>query len=271
MPAALCSTVCNVSDVLDSYVVEQPVLRRAPLKFVVCQLRFPEILGLSGADVRPLRSGIAEAFPDVEEDEAEAMAPTVEGLRPTGKKRPAYRFSSDDGSSAVVLTPTWLALETSAYEHFRAFAELWRRVTALAVDALDITTQERLGLRYVNELSCPAEPSRADLLELVREELVGIVGAGQPQTARLLRSLQEARFAQDDGVLALRHGFVDGGEDGARAYVLDFDYYSDDDRPLDLDAQLRQLAGFNHSIYEVFAWSIPPETFKSFEPREQKE
>lgn len=258
-------------DVLDSYVVEQPVLERPPLKFVVCQMRFPQILGLAGDDVRPIQRGIAGEFPNVEVDEAEAMAPTVEGLTPTGKRRATYRFESSDELWAVVLTPTSLALETFAYEGFRGFVERWRRVISIVAEELGIESQERLGLRYVNELECPREPTPADLRALVREELVGIVGGHDPRTMRLVRSLQEARFAQDDGVLAIRHGFVHWTEDESHGYALDFDYYSDDAHRFDLDAQLRQLATFNHGIYELFEWSIPPETFKSFEPREREE
>lgn len=232
-------------------------------------MRFQEILGLDDGDVRPLQRGYAAEYPQVATDHAHEMAPAVDALKPMGKVRRTYRFASADDAWTVVLTPTSLSLETTAYDDFRGFVERWRHVAALAVDELDILRQERLGLRYANELACSPEPTREDLRRLVREELVGIIGAHDPRTMHPWMSIQEARFFQEDGICTFRHGLTSAGE-GIRLYLLDFDYYDDDERELNLDFQLRQLAAFNHGIYQLFKWSIAPDRFESFEPHERK-
>jgi uncharacterized protein (TIGR04255 family) len=257
-----------MNDLLDRLVEEQPVLDKSPLTEVICQVRFQEILGLSQAEVRPIQKAFADEYPLVEREEGQELSLSPFGLQPTGRTKTTFRFRDVEKAWTVTLGPEMMSLDTTAYLNFKDFASRWIRIIEKVVAELEIPTQDRLGLRYVNQLACPAEPSPENLRQLVRPELVGIVGA-EARTSRLLSSLQEARFLQDDGTCTLRHGLVE--EDEGKTYVLDFDYYDEERKPMDLEAQLRSLVAFNHGVYELFSSAVTEETLKSFEPKERSD
>lgn len=246
----------------------QPVLTNAPLKLVICQLRFPELLGLADSDVRPLQIALREDYPLTEVESAAEITLTPEGLRPTGKTSRVYRFRDDSRAWTVTLTTTTLALETSAYHDFADFALQWRGVAAAALDAFEIGTQERLGLRYVNELAT-GEATVDELAALVRPELLGVVGA-HDQAHDVVSSMHELRFSRADGAATFRHGLI-RRPDGSAFYALDFDFYDDEPHELALEEQIETLASWNHRIYELFQWAVQPEAFAAFGPEERSE
>lgn len=262
--------VCNMVERLSELVVQQPILRNAPLSAVIAQVRFQEVLGLSPEDVRPLQKVLADEYPLVDREEEMEMQLGPEGLAPTGNQRRKFRFRDSDQHWSVTLTPTSLSVETSAYTDFKDFGRRWMRIAEPVVQVLEIPVQERLGLRYVNHLAAPDEPTADALRQLVRPDLVALVGA-HARTRSLRQSLQEARFAQDDGVITLRHGLVRSDESGGEdIYMLDLDYYVEERRSMDPTNQLESLIAFNHGIYELFRWSVTDSTFATFDPEESE-
>jgi uncharacterized protein (TIGR04255 family) len=258
----LCTTVCNVAF---EFVKRQPVLENSPLTLVICQLRFPRLIGLGESDLRPVQRGLAHDYPVVDVGRIAEFGVGPEGISATGDVEPLFHFRDEARAWTVTVTPSSLSLETTAYTDFTDFVSRWHATADLVAEALGIERQDRIGLRYVDELDCPPEPTPEDIGRVVRPELVGVIGA-HPRTGRLISSMQELRFAQDRGVCTLRHGLV--RRDGGAVYVLDYDFYDDQSQALDIDAQVRLLADFNHGGYELFAWSVPPEHFATFKPTE---
>lgn len=248
------------------FVKHQPVLKNPPLTLVICQVRFPRQVGMSDSDVRPVQRAVAERYPAVQVGRSTTLQLGAAGVAPLNDSEPIFHFRSEDGAWTLTVTPESASLETSAYLRFSDFLERWIETAGVVLDLLDVRRQDRIGLRYVNELPCPLRPDPTQLAELVRPELVGVVGK-QEQTMVLLQSMQELRFAQPQGVCTLRHGLVPRSEtDGS--YVLDFDSYDDTPQPFDIEAQARLLADFNHRTYSLFRWSVPEDRFMTFEPGE---
>lgn len=250
---------------LDFGLPRQPLLKRAPLALAVCQLRFPLVLGFSDDLVRPLQVALAAEFPDVEVQDLQQVQFGPEGITVTGQHQRLYRFRTHEKDWVVSVGATALSLETTSYRGFYDFIGRWGRIAEAAIAALDLRHQERLGLRYVNELPAPAGATREDLLELVREELLGPVGAHE-RTQRLLKAWQELRFQQDDGACTMQHGYDQRAENGW-SYVLDFDYYDEQAKAIELESQMRALAQYNHRTYELFQWAVNEQLFTSFEPQ----
>jgi uncharacterized protein (TIGR04255 family) len=249
------------------FVKRQPVLGNPPLRLALAQMRFPRLLGLAEADVRPVQRGLAERYPRPSLGRAAEIILTPSGVAAGGgEAEPVFQFRSDDEAWTVTLTPASISLETTAYIDFADFIARWDELLAVVAGELGVARQERIGLRYINELACPAEPAPAEIKDLVRDELVGAVGA-HPRTQRLVSSMHEQRFAQESGVCTLRHGLVIKAPEDA-AYILDMDFYDDHPRRFDQEAQVRQLADFNHGAFELFRWSVPPTLFASFDPQE---
>jgi uncharacterized protein (TIGR04255 family) len=254
---------------LDFGLPRQPLLKRAPLVLAVCQLRFPLVLGFSDDLVRPLQVALASEFPDVEVEELQQVQFGADGITLTGQHQRLYRFRTHAKDWVVSVGPSALALETTAYQGFHDFIGRWARVAQAAVETLNLRHQDRLGLRYVNELAAPPSATRDDLLALVTPELVGPVGAHE-RMQRLLKAWQELRFEQDDGVCTMQHGYAQRPENGW-AYVLDFDYYDETGKDIELETQMRTLAQYNHRTFELFQWAVDAERFESFEPETRVE
>lgn len=258
----LCTTVCNMPF---EFVKQQPMLENSPLKLVICQLRFPRLMGLGESDLRPIQRGLAHAYPVADIARMAQFGVGPQGIGPTGDVEQVFHFRDETNAWTVTVTPASLSLETTAYGDFIDFVTRWHMIAELTIESLGIERQDRIGLRYVDELDCPASPTPEDIARIVRSELVGVIGE-HPRTRRLVSSMQELRFAQERGVCALRHGLVQRESDAT--YVLDYDFYDDQSQALDLESQVRLLADFNHGAYELFVWSIPPEHFATFKPRE---
>jgi uncharacterized protein (TIGR04255 family) len=264
----MCITMCNM--VLDFDHVghpQQPLLRKAPLVLTACQLRFPLVLGFSDELVRPLQVELGADYPDVEIQALQQVQFGPVGITVTGDAQRMFRFHSHRKDWVVTVAPNALSLETTAYKGFRDFVGRWQQVAAACVKALDLEHQERIGLRYVNELAAPEQATHEDLLSLVRKDLLGPIGA-HPATTRVFKAWQELRFTQDAGALTLQHGYAQRPPKGW-AYVLDFDHYDDEGKAIDLESQVNGLAQFNHRTYELFAWAVNEELFESFEPEVQ--
>jgi uncharacterized protein (TIGR04255 family) len=259
--ADVCNTVCNVDF---DFVKEQPRLLEAPLKTVLCQVRYPAQIGFSEAQVRPIQRRLAGEYPRAEVGQLSEVRLDAVGVTPLGSEH-VFHFRDVAASWTVTITRAFLSLETTAYTNFRDFLERWHAILGIVADALDVDRQERIGLRYVNEVPVQGEPTPGVLRTMLRSEVVGIVGA-HPATERLLTSMHELRCAEDQGACALRHGLL--RQPLSNVYVVDLDLYDEVPGELDVERQAKLLASFNHRAFDLFRWLWLPEQFKKFKPED---
>jgi uncharacterized protein (TIGR04255 family) len=252
----------------------QPVLGKPPLKAVICQMRFPLMLEFNDSRVRPLQQALADRYPITELNHLASFNVGPSGPMPDDEGGTIYRFRDESLHWTVAVTSTSLSLETDAYHDFPTFARRWHGVAVSAIDALGLAQQERIGLRYVNEVECQLKLDDTGRLTVeprelearLRPELVGAVGRHE-HTQRLMSSMQEMRFAQKHGYCTIRHGLA-CQPDHRSAYILDLDVYDEALCTIELGAQINLLAHFNHVIYALFEWAISDERFAMFEPKE---
>jgi uncharacterized protein (TIGR04255 family) len=255
---------------VDLGIPEQPRLRNAPLRLALCQIRFPTLFGLQGSEVRPFAQALSEEYPKTSEDNLVAQQIEISPLgvrQHGGQQQPAYRFESEAGDWIATLTQDWLSLETTAYPRFPEFAERWHRLFLEAQNAFKLSHENRLGLRYVNELSVGQEASPAKLQEILSSAVLGPVSLDLDAQG-LIRSWQEIRFKHPDGGCTMQHGYVQNVKQDW-VYVLDFDGYREGHREIDAEEQLRALAQINHHIFGLFQRSVTEELFATFDPQEQ--
>jgi uncharacterized protein (TIGR04255 family) len=112
-------------------------------------------------------------------------------------------------------------------------------------------------MRYVNEIEDESLMSEG-LDRFLNSALVAPVGSELGMD--LLSSLSDLRFRQPDGVFALRHGLI-----RPDAYLLDFDYFSEDERPFDRQEIRRTGARFHDVIESMFIWSLSDDYLRRLE------
>lgn len=264
--------VCNVRQLIDEAVVERPRLENAPLRAVICQVRFPRRLALGEEEVGPIQRAVGKRYPLLLQEQAIELSTVEPGtsprafFAPTGSQQRIFRFQDLEQRWTATVGSEAISLETTDYMGMKDMLVRWSELIEAAAAALGITAQTRVGLRYINELPCPG-PRREDLSGWVREELVTLIGAHR-RTEDTLRLVSHAQFRQPEGALCnLRHGIApDEGEEGRFVFLLDLDCFRQQQEALDLGGQIRLLAALNQAANDLFDWSFPARTRAGFGP-----
>jgi len=248
-----------------------PILRNAPLRIVAVELRFPDTV-LLPEDLKKIRKALAKEYPISDTEQGIGFEISLQaGVRQqTTMQRHVYK--SRNGSHQVGLTSTALVLEARAdYEGFQHFLTRWLAMLEVVEPILDLDTQLRLGLRYVNQL----------VVEDPSPGLEAVVGRINPtllapfQTEgfehAITSSFQELRLSKETHKGSLRHGLqvAQEGSPPQGIYLLDIDFYDDELVDYDNEKQKESLKLFNSEIWKIFRWSITDDEFARMEPEDR--
>lgn len=136
---------------------DRTILEKAPLKLVVCQVRFDEAETLNGRKTARRffeklggTDGPYPKFTQIHTQRVTINAQALPGETPITEQQRGWRFSNSKEESHVSLLPDSLALETIAYRSWDEFAPLLRRALGVLADEVDPAIEQRLGLRFVN-------------------------------------------------------------------------------------------------------------------------
>jgi uncharacterized protein (TIGR04255 family) len=243
--------------------VEREVFPHPPLKAMLGQVRFPPILRIVDlGSLGGFQDAIRASWPMFAQEQQINVQIGPQGLQQAGTAR-ALRFTASDSMWSALLTPDSLTMEAdlssgryTSYEEFsERFAELW----AALVDHFQPGGIVQQGLRYVDhfERDLPA----AAWAEFINPELLGPLtgtfGTGVMQT------LSDLRFRRDDGVLVFKHGIVPAGPDDKPGYLLDFDYFmQEQDDDISVDAVVKRFNSYHDVIYAFFRWCLTSRTLE---------
>jgi uncharacterized protein (TIGR04255 family) len=248
--------------------VEPLQLRSTPLETVVCQLRFDEILRIAAEPPGAFQEAIRAAFPVLSREQGVTL-----GLTPSQPivqtAVSAWQFKSKDSQWSVTLAPTFLALKTSAYEHFADFAQRLAPVLAAFEAQYNPARYTRVGLRYINRIVMLREE---DLLVPWHRYLNPHI-ASEYADDSLKGAISEASHAvvldaAGGSSIGWRYSRDVGDVKGAVAerFTLDFDHYVQGEiAPADV---AERLVEFNDTIYRLFRWCLTDELLRQLEPVE---
>ena len=264
--------MCTVRELIDDLVIDRPRLANAPLRAVISQVRFPCLLRLDDNDLSPLQRALVPRYPLLSQERAFQMnvasVPSPSAFfTPTGSEQRIYRFQDTEETWTVTIGPETISLETSAYDGMHDFLLRWAELIEAATEALPLSVQLRLGLRYINEVTAPGLAAE-QLQGWLRDEFFTLVGGQAP--GRLSRAnFLQVLFRRPDGSLCnLRHGFAPNPEEEAETiFLLDLDCHSEQSGEFDLEGQVRRLVEFNQAAFEIFDWAFPESTKAEFGPR----
>jgi len=154
------------------------------------------------------------------------------------------------------------------------FLDRFSQILEAAKNNLEISDRLRIGLRYVNEFRYPNAKDIADWRSLLNPDFVGFEASSLLE-GHVNHMFQDVQIKRSDGVLAIRHGLLDGfvvaplpqeQPDSGRFYLLDLDYYDMSEYELDIPATLVQMQKYNDIIYRFFRWTLGDELYNYLEP-----
>lgn len=246
-------------------------LRKPPLKRMVCQLRFPPELGFNATVVRPLQKALSDDYPDVEQQDALAVATMRSGAKlPEIEVKPVFIFKAPGGETSIHISEASIAWVTTKYNRFGDFAELWQRLMAVATKELQLRRQLRLGLRYSNVIEGGHHDSVGSWGSLIKDHLLtASVKVESLLPAETFVSQNAVRFRTAYGTYLFKYGFpVPPEESLPQGYLLDIDAYDEEPKPIDVDEQLNRLTSWNHEIFRLLRHSVSDNLWASFDPEE---
>jgi uncharacterized protein (TIGR04255 family) len=240
-----------------------------PLKVVVAQVRFSPIFALEqAAGIAPFQDTIRDTYPLAEPRSQEisvAVGPT--GIGSPIAQQGSWRFLSEDGKWVVAIAPNSLSLETTDYERFESFRARLEPLLDAASKTLRIGQRDRLGLRYINEISHPEAVTVSDWTRFIDSSLLGIA-AGEMLKDQVIQALQQIHVKHEFCDLAIRHGYVRRSEDES-AYILDLDAYDSEPEQFSAAAVVEKLNIFNKVIWTFFRRSISQDLIAFYRGKEE--
>ena len=258
---------------LDVSQVDRSVLLNSQLASVICQVRFDPTPRAGEANmVKQLRErlGGEAAFPKLDQiaeasvnvSIARATAPVAVQDNQTG-----WRMQSADERQVVILLPVLVTLEVFNYEGWDTFSQRLREVLEAVGELVEPVFEQRLGLRYINQLTVPETRISTDWVGNVDPHFLGI-GAHPEIAGDILYARQQALLQLDEEVrCTINHGFApDDDREGALTYVLDFDLAREGARSFDVPSILDAAATFNTYALRLFQIATTPELRERLNP-----
>lgn len=228
---------------------DRQLLDPAPVRRVICQLRFDssEQIGTSQLG-RDWATELGDVFPRFDQLQSEVLSIKGSTDQPSpmisqGRER-GWRFADHDEATIVTLLPGSVALETSTYSGWDAFADLFDRVVRLLFQTVSPALEQRLGLRYINELGHGPEAVR----EQVDDEVVGL--RAHPEIGELVHRVEQRALIDLGNRLRALVRFHSA--DSHDPSTLDIDVYRENGRPFDVDAVPTTLRDLNTHALRLF-------------------
>jgi uncharacterized protein (TIGR04255 family) len=237
------------------------VFPRSPLKNVVCQVRFDEILSIRREPLE-FQERIRSLFPRFSRQQLAQIAWGEEEIVPAATARLRWQFRTHDNSDILSLVTDSLSVETNRYVDFPTFRSgLDRALTILQrVYAPPVFT--RVGVRYINEvIRWSPDDHRPDWKGWINPDLIPAITLDASDDT-LQSSAHQFTSRRPNGTMTLRCGLTRGMFQGklAESLVWDMDYYTDQET--DPSGVLALVAEYHHWIYRFFRYAVGDELLR---------
>ncbi len=249
--------------------LEEVHLPQAPLVKVISQVRFPMLMAITQeSSVADFQRLLRTEYPILRQEHEAGIVLSSEGVKPLKEGGTLWRLTSRDGAWQVTLAPTFLALDTTAYDSRNDFLERLRRALSALQEVVRPVLYDRLGLRYVDRLAAPADLT--ELGRLVRRELLGVLSTSLPSEVRVNHSLSDSLFVLADARLQARWGLLppntslDPSIEPAReaSWVLDLDVFDMETRDFETEVIVERARAFAGIHYRFFRWAVTEELLR---------
>lgn len=234
-------------------------LKNAPLKLVVCQVRFEPILAIAEQPPRKYQELIRDRFPKLE-----IRSPGIEKGNPAMEAvLTAYAFKTLDGQTELTLGVNFVSITTVAYSHWQSLSRDLADVYRALRDTFSVVVPTRIGLRYINELTlentkCQDTPSLIDFLNPSLSCSLKTDAWPEP-----LHFVSRIALTDNHDNLTIVLAFE---PIPTPKITLDFDRYTETrfDSDLTVDALLGTVGEYHTSVYNAFRWSLREDKISVF-------
>ncbi|MFF4265878.1 TIGR04255 family protein [Streptomyces virginiae] len=251
-------------------------LEKAPLQLVVCQVRHDRVAGPQHGDqVLEIRDALTASMGEelgleeiTQHEIGFQFGPAGVAQLPDNGRMSGWRLRSRDGKWVVAIFPDFFALESTGYTSWTDFRTRLKDLCGAIEKVFKPTVEQRLGLRYVDDMRRADVSSAGDWAGYIENTLLGPVL--HPKFGGSLSGVQQVleMVAPEGMQVLLRHGTQFEESSNTWPYVLDTDCSRAASRRFKAD-QIIEGAGSLHELaLQVFQASVTPEMLESLQRKE---
>lgn len=231
--------------------VPAAALRGGPLTQVITQVTFnPQSLLATAAGAVAVHEQVNERYPRYVAEQQAMITAGPAGV--SAQQAPQWRFVDLAGEQSVVLSGDSVALETTAYQSWSDNLDRLDSVLRAVSTVSAPRVRERLGLRYVNQVS----PDDAGAFSgRVSASLLGMA-ASTPWQGPLNAYLAQVSATDGPVHLGLRYGC--GPQVAGPNFVIDIDCSVTEAGTLDVEEMLALFTELNDLAWRCFCACIEP-------------
>lgn len=239
---------------------DRVIYSKDPLIEVVFQCRFPKFLPIESEPPSEFQKRIIQRYPVYEQRSVfQIMLATSaqEGLQPAAEGR-LHIFTSADKIWTITLSGDSISVTTRKYTRWEDFSERSRFALTNFLEVYPLPIFTRVGLRYQNlirrhELGLEATPWS----QLLKPHIAGELSEGSIVEEDFVAKTNISTIKLADGdLLGFRHGLVIHKETQKMAYLLDGDFYNEEQRTTDPDGTLSVANRLHTNSGRLFRWCI---------------
>ena len=197
-------------------------MANAPVKLVVAQVRFERHPDVAASEfVTKFRGMVGDEYTQIEQARVQQIIAGPLGVVSEAPES-GWTLATDDGTKISMLEGS-AALEVTQYTSWEKFRSQLDDLLEALETALSPATEQRIGLRYIDELTSPGD-SLASWKGCVRDELLGpVLHADFGEAITTIE--QKVVFTYRDGsACLLRHGYS-ADPPLNNHYILDTDVF----------------------------------------------
>ncbi|MBL8693720.1 MAG: TIGR04255 family protein [Planctomycetes bacterium] len=243
-------------------------LSRSPLERVLAQVRFAPVLSVNRPDfVGPFQEAIRSDYPHLQPETSQTWNFGSEGVASTSTAV-AWRFLNSDQKWIVVLTHSFVTLETTSYVTRSDFMARFAAILEALYRLIGPTSVDRLGVRYSDRIT---ETTAEQLGGLLRPEVFGTTPL--LHGGRSGHCITESLYEVPEGFLLARWGWMPPQVtvDAAvfpvidrHSWILDLDVSTA--APMEFEPALlvERARSMAARSYTMFRWCVEDEFLRHF-------
>lgn len=265
---------------------EREVYTVNPLREVICQLNFPDILEITAKPPADFQKLIRNRYPFYYKRPAQGQFPAdmPEAVQAAIVQQAglqvalANHFVSKNQRTQVVLTQDSLIFASREYSDRNIFLEEVRAAESAFKQAYGELFYTRTGVKYINIINKSDERyaeklitsrggdrktvKECDWLDLLRTSVVGLLGEAEFGSPVSSTNTSVFELPDQAGGLRIKHGLLDNKKRQEKDYLIEMDFYTKEHLG---DEQLfERIRLFQESAGNIFRWAVRDELRNAF-------
>lgn len=252
--------------------IERVIYGKNPLIEVVFQVRFPRFLTIETEPPSEFQKLVISDFPIYEQRQIfqfSISSGPVDSRMPSETQGKIHAFLTADREHTIMLGSDSLAVTCARYVRWENFVDRVAKMLGAFQQIYRLPIYTRIGLRYVDVIDRDSLGlQNRSWTELLRPHIAGdFLGPSFNESAFASKHTVATMNLNDGDQVLLRHGLVTQSETKKLAYLIDSDFYNEEQRNADPNGTLAVASRLHANSGRLFKWCITDVLHVAMDPK----